>query len=237
LRFGELIMLVHRYCPGCGHINISKEVEKQLIEKQGILIGSVGCSVALPELFEVVDAVSSAHGRALSVATALRRCLPDTLLITYQGDGDCCTIGIGELIHTILRNERIVCVLINNNQFAMTGFQMSATTPIDIKTKTTVNGRKESYHGIPINVKLLMKQNPKAKYYLSNSASKKGIDLFKEQLKEALNNDGFSLLEVMSPCPTFWGNVKKSYEFTLEQYEKKIEEEEHYCACLNGCDN
>lgn len=212
-------MLQHRYCPGCGHIQISKEVERQLIENKGILVGSVGCSVALPDLFEVVDAVSAAHGRALSVATALRKVLPEIPLIVYAGDGDCCTIGIGELVHTILRNPRLVCVLINNNQFGMTGHQMSACTPIGVKTKTTVRNRNEIDNGIPLNIKLLMKQNPKAKYYLTNSANKNGIEQFKAQLKEALNYNGFSLIEVVSPCPTFWGNVKKSYEFSLKYFE------------------
>ena len=210
------------YCPGCGHLPISKIVEKELIEREGILIGSVGCSVFLPDVFEVVDAVSSAHGRALSVGTAVKMCLPDKPVLCYQGDGDCCTIGIGELVHTILRNPKIVCVLINNQQFGMTGHQQSALTPIGMKTKTSVTGRNEAEHGIPLNVGLLMKQNPKAKYYLTTSATKIGIDLFKEQLKEAFDNDGFSLIEIIAPCPTFWGNVKKSYEYSKQYYETKV---------------
>lgn len=222
-------MLKHRYCPGCGHIQISKEVEKQLIEKRGIPVVGVGCSVALPDLFEVVDAVSASHGRALSVATALKMALPKTPILTYQGDGDCCTIGAAELLHTILRNPPIVCVLINNHIFGMTGFQMSAETPIGLKTKTTVNGRNEINNGIPLNVKLLMKQNPKTHYYLTNSASKSGIELFKKQLKEALEYNGFSLIEVISPCVTFWGNAKKSYEYSLKQYEEKMKDNE--CSC------
>ncbi len=215
-------MLPHKFCPGCGHITIAKTVEKELIERKGILIGSVGCSVGLPDLFEVVDAISSAHGRALSVATAAKMCLHDSPILVYAGDGDCCTIGAGELIHTILRNPRIVCVLINNQQFGMTGHQMSALTPLDIKTKTSVNGRKEIEHGIPLNVSLLMKQNLKARYYLTTSATKDGINKFKEQLKEALNYDGFSLIEVIAPCPTFWGNVKKSYEYSIKYYNQKV---------------
>jgi len=209
------------YCKGCGHLPISKIVEKELIEREGILIGSVGCSVFLPDVFEIVDAISAAHGRALSVATAVKMCLPDKIIVTYQGDGDCCTIGIGELVHTILRNPKIVCVLINNQQFGMTGGQMSALTPLEMKTKTSVTGRSEAVNGIPLNVKLLMQQNPKAKYYLTNAATRTGIDKFKEQLKEAFNNDGFSLIEVIAPCPTFWGNVKKSYEYSKQYYEEK----------------
>jgi len=214
-------MKPHTFCPGCGHVPIAKAVEKELIERAGILIGSVGCSVALPDQFEVVDAVSSAHGRALSVGTAVKMSLPNKAVLVYAGDGDCCTIGIGELVHTILRNPKIVCVLINNQQFGMTGHQMSALTPLDMKTKTSVTGRSEAINGIPLNVKLLMQQNPKAKYYLTNAATKTGIDKFKEQLKEAFNNDGFSLIEVIAPCPTFWGNVKKSYEYSKQYYEEK----------------
>ena len=222
-------MLKHRFCPGCGHIQISKEVEKQLIERQGIPIVGVGCSVALPDIFEKIDAVSAAHGRALSVATAVKMALPEIPILTYQGDGDCCTIGAGELIHTILRNPPIVCVLINNNQFGMTGHQMSACTPLQMKTKTTVNGRIEQYHGIPINVRLLTKQNPKVKYFLTNSASKEGIELFKKQLIEALDYNGFSIIEVISPCPTFFGNAKKSYEYSKAYYNEKIKENECHC--------
>lgn len=217
-------MLPHKFCPGCGHVPIAKVVEKELIARSGILVGSVGCSVALSDLFERVDAISSAHGRALSVATALRMCLPDTPLVAYAGDGDCCTIGAGELIHTILRNPRFVCVLINNHQFGMTGHQMSALSPLDLKTKTSVKGRQESIHGIPLNVELLMKQNPKTKYYLTNAATKVGIDKFEKQLKEALNHDGFSLIEVISPCPTFWGNVKKSYKYAVDYFEKMVKQ-------------
>jgi len=214
-------MKPHTFCPGCGHVPIAKAVEKELIERMGILIGSVGCSVALPDQFEVVDAVSSPHGRALSVGTAVKMSLPDKAVLVYAGDGDCCTIGIGELVHTILRNPKIVCVLINNQQFGMTGHQMSALTPLEMKTKTSVTGRSEVVNGIPLNVKLLMQQNPKAKYYLTNAATKTGIDKFKEQLKEAFDNDGFSLIEVIAPCPTFWGNVKKSYEYSKQYYEEK----------------
>lgn len=232
-------MLPHRYCPGCGHIQISKIVEKELIEHRGVLCGSVGCSVALPELFEVVDAVSSAHGRALSGATGLKMSLPDTPILAYQGDGDCCTIGAGELLHTILRNTKIVCVLVNNQQFGMTGHQMSAMTPEGVKTKTSVKGRDESIHGIPLDVKHLTKLNPKVKYHLSNAINKDGIALFKAQLKEALAYDGFSIIEIISPCPTFWGNVKKSYEFALECYNEKVESNAHKCACSDktyiGC--
>lgn len=213
-------MKPHTFCPGCGHITISRIVEKELIAREGILVGSVGCSVALPDQFETVDAVSSAHGRALSVATAVKMCLPDKPVLVYAGDGDCCTIGAGELIHTILRNPKIVCVLINNQQFGMTGHQMSAMTPVDLKTKTSVTGRHENVHGIPLNVKLLMKQNPKTKYYLTNAANKTGFDNFKIHLEEAFNYDGFSLIEVISPCPTFWGNVKKSYEYSIGYFDK-----------------
>jgi 2-oxoglutarate ferredoxin oxidoreductase subunit beta len=227
-------VLKHRYCSGCGHINISKEVEKQLIECAGLLVGTVGCSVALPDLFQIVDAVSAAHGRGLSVATALKKCLPETKILVYAGDGDCCTIGAGELIHTILRNPKIVCILINNQIFGMTGFQMSAGTPVGLKTKTTVNGRNEIDNGIPLNVRLLMKQNPKTKYYLTNAASKAGIELFKKQLKEALEYDGFSLIEVISPCVTFWGNAKKAYEYSLKLYEEKLNES--MCKCHEKID-
>lgn len=214
-------MLSHKFCGGCGHILIAKAVEEELIKRSGILVGSVGCSVALPDLMEKIDAVSSPHGRALSVATGLRRVLPNTPIVSYAGDGDCTTIGIGELVHTILRNERIVCVMVNNQNFGMTGHQMSTMTPLELKTKTTVNGRQEENHGIPLNVELLTQQNTKTHYYFTHAANKAGIDAFKLILSKALDYDGFSLIEVISPCPTFWGNVKKSYEYSLEQFTER----------------
>lgn len=214
-------MQPHRYCPGCGHIAISKAVESVLIERKGILVCGVGCSVALPDIFEVVDAVSAAHGRVLSVATGLRRVLPNIPIVSYAGDGDCCTIGIGELVHTILRNEQLVCIIINNSIFGMTGFQMSSVTPIGVKTKTTVDGRLEENHGIPLDMRLLAKQNPKVNYNICHSASREGIDLFKEQLKTALDYQGFSIIEVISPCVTFFADAKKAYQYALNQYDIK----------------
>jgi len=225
-------MLPHKFCPGCGHIQIAKAIEKELIERDAILVGSVGCSVALPNLFEIIDSVSAAHGRALSVATAVKMALPDKPVLVYAGDGDCCTIGAGELLHTILRNPKIVCVLVDNSNFAMTGHQMSALTPVGVKTKTTVKGRIELNNGIPLNVKLLTKQNLKVHYYLTHSAGKDGIELFKKQLKESLDYDGFSLIHVISPCPTFWGNTKKSYEYSLSEYNKKLNQ--LICKCHDG---
>jgi len=219
-----------RFCPACGHIPIVK-IEEELLQKhQGILIGTVGCSVPLCSDMEGVDAISSAHGRGLSVATSVKRVLgKDKMVLVHAGDGDGLTIGIGEFVHTCLRNEKIIYVLINNQQFGMTGHQMSALTPLEITTKTSYP-RKEEYHGIPVHVgKLVRALNPKVKYYRTTSATKEGINNFRKYLEEAINNDGFSVIEVVSPCPTFWGNAKKAYEYSKDYFNSL--EEEHICNC------
>lgn len=210
------------FCPGCGHIPIAKAVEKILQENNGILVGSVGCSVSIVSDFENVDAVSSQHGAALAVATGIRRvCKDKKVIITYQGDGDLGNIGIGELIHTCLRNENIICVLINNSVYGMTGFQMSSTTPIGVKTKTCVDGRTIKDHGIPINFRRITKAvNPEIQYFLCHSASKEGIDRFKECLKMGIENRGFTLIEVISPCVTFFKTPKEAYEDAKKRYKE-----------------
>lgn len=214
------------FCAGCGHTAIARITEQFLQKESGIFVGSVGCSVSLPSDFEGIDTVSSAHGRALAVATGIRRTVgKDKPIVTIQGDGDLLNIGIGELTHTCLRNEKIICVLLNNSVFSMTGFQLSATTPLGMKTKTSPEGRNEKYHGIPINVKSLIQTiNPKVKYFLTTSSSREGIDWFEAFLQDSLNYNGFTLIEVISPCVTlFGGDVKKSYGYSKKIFEEKDE--------------
>lgn len=218
-------MKVVKFCRACGHIPIAKIVEETIQRTKGVFICGVGCSVSLATDFEDVDAISMPHGRTLTGATAARRVFgDDKVIIAYQGDGDCLTIGIGELVNTILRNEPIVCILINNQQFGMTGHQMSAATPLEMQTKTCFP-RSEENHGIPIHVgKLIRALNPKVKFYRVHAAGRDnihGIDAFRNYLDEAIKNDGFSLIEVISPCPTFFnGKIKESYEFAKKHYNK-----------------
>lgn len=211
------------FCKACGHIPVSRIVEKFMQIHNGIFCGSVGCSVSLPSDLENVDTVSCAHGRALAVATGIRRAVgPDKLILTYQGDGDALTIGMLEFKAACYRNEKIICVLIDNCVFGMTGFQLSALTPLGIKTKTSLDGRTEEIYGIPVNVKHEVACNPKARYYLTTSASKEGIESFERYLHEVKDYNGFSVIHVLSPCVTFFGNAKKAYEYVLKLYEKMV---------------
>ena len=210
-----------KFCRGCGHIPIAKTVEEFMLEHRGIFCGSVGCSVSLPSDFEGFDTVSCAHGRALAVATGIRRVVgPDRLILTYQGDGDALTIGMLEFKAACYRNEKIICIIIDNSVFGMTGFQLSALTPLGLKTKTSLDGRTEEIYGIPVNIRHETACNPKVKYYLTTSATREGIDMFKQHLHEAKDYNGFSVLHVISPCITFFGNAKKAYEFSKEVYNK-----------------
>lgn len=209
------------FCSGCGHVPIAKIVEKFIQECNGILCGSVGCSVSLPSDFEGFDTVSCAHGRGLAVATGIRRAIGhEKLILTYQGDGDALTIGMLEFKAACYRNEKIICVIIDNSVFGMTGFQLSALTPLGIKTKTSLDSRTEDIYGIPVNVRHETLCNPKVRYYLTTSATKKGIDTFKQQLYGVKDYNGFSVIHVISPCVTFFGNTKKAYEYAIELYEK-----------------
>lgn len=214
------------FCLGCGHIPIAKIVEKILQETQGIFVGSVGCSVSLVSDMDNVNAVSSAHGRALAVATGIRRIIGNEKpIITIQGDGDLLNIGIGEFIHTVARNEKIICILVNNSIFGMTGFQLASTTPIGIKTKTSPLGRDEKIHGVPLLPhKLLNAINPNAQYHLTTVTNKEEIIILEKTIRGSLLFEGFTLIEVMSPCTTFFGDIKKSYEY-IERRKKQLNNE------------
>ena len=211
------------FCRGCGHILIAKAVEEFMQEYQGIFCGSVGCSVSLPSDFEGFDTISCAHGRALAVATGIRRVVGnDKIILVYAGDGDALTIGLLEFKAACYRNEKIIYVIVDNGIFGMTGFQLSALTPLGTKTKTSLDGRKEELYGIPVNVKYEAFCNPNVKYYLTTSATKEGIEKFKVYLNDAKNYKGFSVIHVISPCVTFFGNIKNAYENSKNLYENLL---------------
>lgn len=212
-----------KFCRGCGHTPIAKVVEEFMQERRGIFCGSVGCSASLPSDFEGFDTVSCAHGRALAVATGIRRAIGlEKTILAYQGDGDALTIGMLEFKAACYRNEKIICVLVDNFVFAMTGFQLSALTPLELKTKTSLDGRIEDIYGIPVNVKHEVSCNPKCKYYLTTSATKEGINLFKQYLHESVDYNGFSVIHVISPCVTspFFGNAREAYDYSKKHYEE-----------------
>ncbi|CAM3644596.1 thiamine pyrophosphate-dependent enzyme [Mesobacillus zeae] len=201
------------YCPGCTH-GIIHRLVAEVLEEMDILedtvgVASVGCSVLSYDYFNC-DMTQAAHGRAPAVATGIKRVLPDRFVFTYQGDGDLASIGIGEAIHAAARGENITIIFVNNAIYGMTGGQMAPTTLIGQKTATSPDGRNAALQGMPIKVAELMATLDGAAHIERVSAhdvpniikAKKAIRKAFETQKAGL---GFSLIEVLSSCPTNWG--------------------------------
>ncbi|MEW6202476.1 MAG: thiamine pyrophosphate-dependent enzyme [bacterium] len=200
------------YCPGCGHSVIhrliAEVIDEMGLHDRAIGVPPAGCAVLAYNYFDV-DMTEAAHGRGCAVATGIKRALPDAFVFTYQGDGDLAAIGTAELIHAANRGERISVVFVNNAVYGMTGGQMAPTTILGQKTTTTPRGRRERIEGFPIKVCELLAVLD-GSYYLERTAvnSPKGILRTKKAIRRAfqvqLDDLGFSLVEVLSPCPTNW---------------------------------
>lgn len=200
------------YCPGCGH-GIVHRLIGEAIDDLGILertvgICPVGCAVYAYDYFEC-DMVEASHGRPPAVATGVKRVLPDHVVFTYQGDGDLAAIGIAEIIHAAARGENFTTIFVNNGVYGMTQGQMAPTTPVGQKTSTTSVGRSVGRDGNPIRVcELLNALDGPA--YLARVAisSPKTISRARRCIHRAfevqLAGLGFSLVEVLTTCPTYW---------------------------------
>ncbi|HAG11857.1 MAG TPA: 2-oxoglutarate oxidoreductase [Desulfotomaculum sp.] len=201
------------YCPGCMH-GIAHRLVAEVIDELGVSgrtigISSVGCSVFAKHYFNV-DMIQAAHGRAPSIATGVKRVLPDRVLFTYQGDGDLAAIGIGDFIHTAYRGEKITTIFVNNTVYGMTGGQMAPTTLIGQVTKTTPFGRSVEINGNPIRACELIAPVEGVVYVERVSLhNPKEIIKAKKAIRKAfemqLNGVGFSLVEALSACPTNLG--------------------------------
>jgi 2-oxoglutarate ferredoxin oxidoreductase subunit beta len=201
------------YCPGCGHgiahRLIAEVIDELDIRDRTIGIAPVGCAVLAYDYLDV-DMVEVAHGRPPAVATGMKRTNPDKIIFSYQGDGDLASIGAAEILHAGHRGEQITVIFINNAVYGMTGGQMAPTTILDQVTATTPKGRTAVEQGYPLQVSELLATLPGTVYIercaLSSVArirnTKKAIKhAFGLQLKGA---EGLSLVEVLSPCPTYW---------------------------------
>ncbi len=200
------------YCPGCSHGIIHRLVAEALDElkltDQAVGIASVGCSVFAYHYFEC-DMVQAAHGRAPAVATGLKRALPEAVVFAYQGDGDLAAIGMGETIHAAARGENITIFFINNAVFGMTGGQLAPTTLVGQKTSTTPRGRDPQEAGYPIRVCELLATLQGPAYIARVAAvSPREVLRAKKAIKRAfqaqIQGRGFSLVEILSTCPTRW---------------------------------
>jgi 2-oxoglutarate ferredoxin oxidoreductase subunit beta len=202
------------FCPGCGHGTvirlIAECVEELEQEKNMILSIGVGCYSLMENSIEV-DKFDSLHGRGAAVCTGLKRCNPETLVVSYQGDGDAYSIGIGESVSTAYRNENITVIVVNNTNYGMTGGQMSATTMQGQITSTSPRGRDCTTTGLPMKFpEMVVSSFPDAAYVARGSVTTPAyVNKLKSYIKNAfkaqLNNEGYSLVEVLSPCPTNWG--------------------------------
>ncbi len=200
------------YCPGCGHGIIHKMLARAIdelgIQDRTILISPVGCSVFAYYYFDVGN-VQAAHGRAPAVGTAIKRSRPGSILISYQGDGDLSAIGSSEILHAANRGENITAIFVNNAIYSMTGGQAAPTTLIGQKSTTTPNGRNPLTEGYPLRVSELL-ATLEAPVYIARVGlgDNKQIAQADKAIRRAVENQvkglGFSLVEILSPCPTIW---------------------------------
>ena len=210
-RKAELQHQTH-YCPGCGHGVVHKLIARAIdelgIQDRTILISPVGCSVFAYYYFDVGN-IQVAHGRAPAVATAVKRSCPQSVVLSYQGDGDLAAIGCAEIVHAANRGEPITVIFINNAIYGMTGGQMAPTTPLGQKTTTSPFGRNQWNEGYPMHVSELL-ASLEAPVYIERVAlgNNKQVMNTARAVRRAIENQvrglGFSLVEVLSPCPTIW---------------------------------
>ena len=210
------------YCPGCGH-GIAHRLVAEVIEELGIRektigIAPVGCAVLLYDYFNC-DIIECPHGRPPAMATGIKRTQPDKIVFTYQGDGDLAAIGTAETIHAANRGENITVIFINNAIYGMTGGQMAPTTLIGMRSTTSQDGRGGHGEGPPLKVCELL-ATLEGVCYLERTAvsTPKDVNATKRAIKKAFQNQidgkGFSLVEVLSMCPTDWKlSTKQSVDF------------------------
>lgn len=215
------------FCPGCGHGIVSRlimEAVEELKQTDNIIFPiGVGCSSNLGAGLEC-DRLHCCHGRAGAVATGMKRVCPDVLVVSYQGDGDAYSIGMSETFGAAYRNENITVIIINNTNFGMTGGQMSLTTMEGQKTSTTKLGRDCSVTGFPLKFPELAASQFNVAYSARGTVTtpaniNKLKGYIKNSLEAQLNNEGYSVVEVLSPCPINWG---LSPVASMERIEKEL---------------
>ncbi|MBR5438801.1 MAG: 2-oxoglutarate oxidoreductase [Clostridia bacterium] len=201
------------YCPGCTHgivhRLVAEVIDELQIEGRTIGVAPVGCAVMAYDYFNC-DMIEAAHGRAPAVATGVKRALPQNIVFTYQGDGDLASIGMAETVHSAARNENITIIFINNAIYGMTGGQMAPTSLPGQITQTSPYGRKVEDCGYPVKVCEMLSQLDGPEYITRVAVNNvKNVKNAKKAIKKAFENQvngkGFSLVEVVSTCPTNWG--------------------------------
>ncbi len=200
------------YCPGCGHSLlhriIAEVIDEMNLQERIIGVPPAGCAVLAYNYFDI-DMGEASHGRAAALATGLKRALPDRVVFTYQGDGDIAAIGTAETIHAAARGENVTTVFVNNGVYGMTGGQMAPTSILGQITTTSPGGRQQKRDGFPINLSEML-AIAKGSAYIERTAVSSPAHILKTKKAIArafqiqLKGYGFSLIEVLSPCPTNW---------------------------------
>ncbi len=212
-RSKSLSDLPTHYCPGCTH-GVAHRLVAEVLDEMGLRertigVASVGCSVFASQYFNC-DFVEAPHGRAPAMATGVKRVLPESIVFTYQGDGDLASIGMGEIMHLAGRGDDITVIFINNTTYGMTGGQMAPTTLPGQKTTSSPLGRDVEIHGFPSRMAEVLSAMEGTAYSVRRSLhdpkhirqARKAIRLAFEAQEREL---GFSIVELLSTCPTNWG--------------------------------
>jgi len=214
-----------RFCAGCGHSLVHRLIAECIdalgIREKVVGIAPVGCAVFAYDYFNF-DILEAPHGRPPATATGLKRAMPDRIIFTYQGDGDLAAIGTAEIIHAANRGENISVFFVNNATYGMTGGQMAPTTLPGQKTSTTPSGRDIKTAGFPLRVSELLSTIAGASYIVRTSVdsyrnlvnTKKAIE---KSFRYQMEGKGFSLVEILSPCPVDWGLTPKDSIIWLRQ--------------------
>lgn len=217
---------VSGFCPGCMHSTVMKLIgevleEMNVIERTACVLG-VGCC-GLHMDYIAYDNITSPHGRACAVATGVKRANPDSLVFTYQGDGDFAAIGLGESISAANRGENITVIFVNNATYGMTGGQLAPTTLLGMKASTAPKGRVAEEHGYPMHMCEILNQLTAPAYLERTSCNTPGnVIKTKKAIRKAfenqLNGKGFSMVEIVTSCPTNWGlDALESLKFIEEK--------------------
>lgn len=214
------------YCPGCGHgilhRLVAQAIDELSLREETIGVAPVGCAVIAYDYWDF-DMSEAAHGRALAVATGIKRCRPESVVFTYQGDGDLASIGVGETLHTANRGENLTCIFVNNACYGMTGGQMAPTTVVGQKTATTPWGRDpQRGEGWPLKLtemlSILKGVCFLARTSISNpQAVRQTYQYIKKAFINQIEKKGFSLVEVLSPCPTIWRKTPREAVKWIEE--------------------
>ncbi len=207
----KLITQENTYCPGCGHSIVDRllaeVVEEMGMEKSTICSIDIACSYMATRSLKI-DNVVGPHGKMAAVASGLKRVRPEHLIYGRCGDGAAYAIGLAETMSAAIRNENVTMIVVNNNIYGMTGGQMAPTTLIGQKTASSPKGRVKEQHGMPLNIMEVLKGFEMGYLARGTLVDAKSIRQTKKYIRNAfeaqMNNEGFSFVEILSPCPTNW---------------------------------